>query len=104
MLLSKGADPMSRDNLGQIPLHHAVLSINLDPLLVEGVDVNVADKDGFTPLHYAADKNYIAGIERLLAHGANVNLKTNAGETPLMLALKKNNSCAELLRKAGAKE
>ena len=38
----------------------------LDFLIVKRVDLNAKDKNGFTPLHYAAKNNNELGAERLL--------------------------------------
>ena len=47
-------------------------------ILAQGADVNLADKNGWTPLHHACDSQRfgIAVIPALLAAGANVNAKT----------------------------
>jgi ankyrin repeat protein len=44
------------------------------------------DKDGMTPLHFAAVKGYRNVAELLLSHGAEVNAKNKGGFTPLHVA------------------
>ncbi|MHB9037459.1 MAG: ankyrin repeat domain-containing protein [Armatimonadota bacterium] len=48
--------------------------------------VNLADKDGAAPLHYAAAKNQVAVVKLLLANKADVNAKKKDGVTPLHVA------------------
>jgi ankyrin repeat protein len=43
------------------------------------------DKDGMTPLHFAAGKGHKAVVEVLLAHGAEVNAKDIRGQTRMAL-------------------
>lgn len=73
-------------------------------LLKQGADVNTAQGDGTTALHWAAIRNDL-DIGRLLIHsGANVNAATRIGGlTPLFLAATSGNAAmiSELL-KAGA--
>jgi ankyrin repeat protein len=73
-------------------------------LLKQGVDVNSAQGDGMTALHWAAVRNDLE-IGRLLIHsGANVSAATRIGRlTPLYLAATAGNAAmiSELL-KAGA--
>mgnify|MGYP001181682841 FL=1 len=67
-----------------------------------GVDVNVKDEGGETPLHIAAG-GYKEIVELLIAKGAGVNVKNEGGETPLHVAALMNNAeVAELLIDEGA--
>ncbi|MHC4086880.1 MAG: ankyrin repeat domain-containing protein [Planctomycetota bacterium] len=84
-------------------------------LLKQGANVNVKDKDGYTPLHNTAD-SFLKGFPRkrteanrnriaalLLKHGADVNATTNHGETPLHSAALTNNvALVHLLLENGA--
>ena len=73
-------------------------------LLKEGVDVNSAQGDGMTALHWAAMKDQVELAEMLLYAGANVKATTRmGGYTPLTMAAKNGNAAmiASLL-KAGA--
>jgi ankyrin repeat protein len=84
-------------------------------LIKRGANVNVKDKDGYTPLHNTADsfvkgrppkrteaeRNRIAAL--LLKHGAHVNATINHGETPLHDAVLTNNvALIQLLLENGA--
>jgi uncharacterized protein len=56
------------DRAGRSELHYAVVDRNIGrvkELIRQGVDLNVADRDGWTPLHFAA-QNYDNVIARLL--------------------------------------
>lgn len=44
------------------------------------------DDSGNTPLHIAANSNYVGAVNLLLTKGANCNLKNKDGRTPLHLA------------------
>jgi ankyrin repeat protein len=52
-------------------------------LLEKGAAVNPSDKDGNTPLHWAAAQGHVEMTELLIAHGADLKAKTRFGCTPL---------------------
>jgi ankyrin repeat protein len=51
-----------------------------------GADVNLRAKNGFTPLHFAAEAGHLDIVQYLLDHGADVNAREPSGFTPLHLA------------------
>ena len=55
-------------------------------LLGAGANINAADRNGETPLHWAASRNYPEVAKVLLANGAQLNVRSNAGETALCWA------------------
>src|SRR5215471_15803732 len=73
-------------------------------LLKQKADVNGAQGDGSTALHWAAFRDDLETARALLKAGADVNPKTRLGEmTPLFIAAKNGNSeMIELLLGAGA--
>jgi ankyrin repeat protein len=73
-------------------------------LLKQGVDVNAAQGDGMTALHWAASKDDVQMAEMLLYAGANVRATTRIGGiTPLSIAAQNGNGpIVEALLKAGA--
>lgn len=73
-------------------------------LLREGADVNAAQGDGMTALHWAAERGDVALAEVLLYAGANVGAVTRLGDyTPLHLAAKAGNAAViERLLVAGS--
>jgi ankyrin repeat protein len=76
-------------------------------LLALGLDPNVPDTDGQTPLHLTVTAYSIDALSALLAAGARVDEKNFAEETPLALALRdaepeRSAALAETLRRAGA--
>src|SRR5439155_26840655 len=71
-------------------------------LIAQKVDVNAAEADGTTALHWAAHLGDGTIAEMLIKAGANVKAVTRNGATPYSLALNKGNaSVIELLLKAG---
>ena len=75
----------------------------LRALLNEGVDVNVGQRDGATPLAWAAYWDDLEIVELLLKAGADVNAANELGVTPLMLACDNRNAVVvETLLRAGA--
>jgi len=73
-------------------------------LLAEGINVNEADGDGSTALHWAAAAGDVDTVRALLAAGANVKAATRIGAmTPLYMAAKNGRDGAvRLLLDAGA--
>jgi uncharacterized protein len=72
-------------------------------LLKQRVDVNAAQADGMTALHWAVHHNDSAMVDVLLTAGANVKATNRYGVTPLSLACTNGNSAlVEQLLKAGA--
>ncbi len=68
-----------------------------------GIDVNLQDKQGNTPLMAAVQSGWDDGVTALLRKKANVNLPNTAGETPLIRAvLLHNYDMARALLDAGA--
>ena len=73
--------------------------------LADGADVHAKDKQGWTPLHYAAALNGHKEIaELLITKGADVSAKTDGGLTPLDSAIfARKTETVDLLRKHGGK-
>src|SRR2546425_573513 len=72
-------------------------------LLQQPVDVNAAEPDGATALHWAAQANDSETVELLIRAGANVKTTTRYGVSPLSLACANGNAAIiESLLKAGA--
>ena len=55
-------------------------------LLDQGLDVNVRDNNGVTPLQFALSKGQLDSIEILLERGANPILKDKDGKSPCSIA------------------
>jgi len=72
-------------------------------LLKQHVDVNAAQGDGATALHWAADLNNVALADVLIRAGAKVNAANDLGATPLYLACRNRSaSMVDRLLAAGA--
>jgi ankyrin repeat protein len=61
-------------------------------LITQKVDVNAAEADGTTALHWAAHLNDAVSTDLLIRAGANVKAATRDGGTPLWLACDKGNA------------
>src|SRR6185312_10471042 len=78
-------------------------SAQLQALLSKSADVNAAQADGTTALHWAAYHADPATAKRLLAAGANPSAHTDTGVTPLVLACEAGSAeVVKLLLDAGA--
>src|SRR5688572_7520381 len=72
-------------------------------LLKQKTDVNAAEPDGSTALHFAAYSNNLELTRMLLRAGANANAVNRYGVAPLRLAVEAGNApLAEALIRAGA--
>jgi ankyrin repeat protein len=84
LLLEAGADPdvASRNDMAVHPLHSAVAgrAFGIARLLVEaGADVDAMQRDGFRPLHAAAQNGDDLTVELLLRFGADPRLPAGDG-------------------------
>jgi hypothetical protein len=59
-----------------------------------GADLNLSDKDGVTPLHWAVDLNNVKVVKLLINSGANVDSKDKYSRKPLDIAYA--NECQEI--------
>ena len=57
-------------------------------LLDHGADVNIAEADGYSPLHIAVSNGFFDIAKHLVKKGSNVNLQNKEGSTPLFLGVK----------------
>ena len=89
-LLDLKSDPNNQDIFGRSMLHIASISNDLEiiELLLEyKADINLCNKGGFTPMHYALNMRSILDIiNQIMPDG--VNTPNSDGLTPLHIAVK----------------
>ena len=97
-LIDAGANLHARWFRGRTALHEAVQVISGDrfphfesairTLVAAGLDVNIRDDEGSTPLHYALGEEGGAeeAVKTLLALGADPNIRNDKGQTPRDIA------------------
>jgi hypothetical protein len=74
----------------ETPLLAAVKNGNIEiaeSLIRDSADINLADKNGTSPLHYAAIYGYFNMVDMLLYYDASISKKANDGTSPLMAAV-----------------
>ena len=81
ILVEAGADPNPADFLGKRPLHFAPNIEVADFYLKMGVDVDVKDNAGRTPLYHLSSNTELANF--LIEKGADVTIKDKYGSTLL---------------------
>ena len=94
-LLDLGADVTKRTRTGATALHWACKIYNMAHVLIHwhlwnDHSINIQDKYGSTPLHWAVWFRSLSVAQSLLQVGAKVNIKDNNGNSPLDLAQKLN--------------
>ncbi|MFG2146851.1 ankyrin repeat domain-containing protein [Streptomyces sp. NPDC048696] len=99
---------MELDRQGRSPLHYAALTGDLsevERLLSSGIDPNLGDGNGFTPLHLAAQEYQVDAARLLLDGGAAADRRNRFENTPLFVAVFNSQGRGELiglLRSRGA--
>lgn len=58
----------------------------IDVVIKDGVDKNVTDRNGYTPLMVSVRKSNKAVAQYLIKNGFDVNKRSNLGESALMIA------------------
>jgi len=97
LLLDAGADATMRVRMKGIPPNSTLLDMavrgdhveSAKLLLAHGVDPNLRNDRGFTPLHSAAFSGHARMVRLLLKEGLEANAKTVSGWTPMSLAASK---------------
>ena len=96
------------DRLNRTDLHYAAKDGDNDrvrALLLDGLDPNATDANGWTPLHFAAQAWSEPVVRLLLEAGAQLDPPDDQGNTPLFRAVFESRGRGEviiLLRQAGA--
>lgn len=100
----KGVNVNRHNHAGVTALHQSVLNNNLDAvkmLLTHEADVNLADANGFTPLHTASACGLLQICSLLIVFGADLFLQTKDGDLAVDLAKDSTTTAlldAEMLR------
>jgi predicted nucleotidyltransferase len=108
-LLELGIEIDRRDDSQKTALLYALENdycenVDVVKLLVEQhATVNAKDREGYCPIHRAAERNYIDSMKVLIDNGAQINCPSNSKDTPLHLAaFRGHKEAAALLISKGA--
>ena len=74
------------DEYGRTPLHYAVEVSEIKSLVALGQNINLQDDNGYSPLHFSAQRKNLETILFLLKNGANPNALDIHGNSPLWTA------------------
>ena len=100
---AKGIQIDIRNHAGETPLMMAALKAEVDAATALVVHGAAVQKDGWSPLHYAATGGNVAIVKLLLSKGAALEARSPNGSTPLMMAARYGNEEAvDALLAAGA--
>mmetsp|Transcript_43736 Transcript_43736/g.71094 ORF Transcript_43736/g.71094 Transcript_43736/m.71094 type:complete len:1503 (-) Transcript_43736:654-5162(-) len=119
MLIHKGVDVNAVDCLGRTAMHYYFITTGgqhiedttpTDPIesisslcAIPGINIDVADIFGKTPLMYAAQRSATVSSLHMIQHGARLDAEDSDGNTPLGIALKAHHaSFAVVLLQKGA--
>lgn len=86
-----GRHPLSKKIKGRCPLLSPLHYTTDADLLQNGVSVDVADNNGFTPLMVASQYGHAMLVAYLIGRGANVSVADKEGDTALHWAAYKGN-------------
>lgn len=97
--------PRSANDYSATALFNAILKSRtpmVSSLLKNGIDANVRNSDGMTPLMAAASTGNLEIIRMLLARGARVHITNSLGETPFDIAMRSGHNEAAAVLQAAA--
>lgn len=86
LLLDHDANPLARNDAGQLPIHIAHSLKMVELLVRQGNDVNATDDEGSTPLMTVTVKDDAETVRFLISQGAKINVRAKDGTTPLIMA------------------
>ena len=100
---AKGIQVDIRNHAGETPLMMAALKAEVDAATALVAHGAAVQKEGWSPLHYAATGGSAAIVKLLLSKGAALEARSPNGSTPLMMAARYGNEEAvDTLLAAGA--
>lgn len=91
-LIQSGANVNLANKEGKTPLMLTCVPTEIDALVKAGAQVNLQDRNGQTALMAAAQQNRTEAVMKLLQCGASLNVQDKQGKTALMLAAEAGNT------------